>query len=299
MTRWKLGVAGTALVLVVAGALVASGAFAAPRAPVHRTAVSATSLTVVTGKPIEYAMKISRTAVRPGPVVITVQNKGLLHYIFEICSRGGNADVCEGTQTITLNPGQSAKLTANLKKGPHEFILRADHYVTMKGLLDVTPNAAVGKTTTAPGGKTTKPKPGATTTPSSPSASGGKGSQPSSKPGGTSPKPGGGTSPSPSQPSGTPPAGGATLIGDPAAGAGVFKSAGCGTCHTLSAAGTNGTAGPNLDQVSPDQQTVVTNVTYGNALGMPAFGGPGGSLSAAQINNVAAYVYSSTHSTAH
>jgi mono/diheme cytochrome c family protein len=79
----------------------------------------------------------------------------------------------------------------------------------------------------------------------------------------------------------------------------VFKSSSCGSCHTMAAAGTNGTAGPNLDQVAPDQQTVVTNVTYGNAMGMPAFGPPGGPLTSKQINDVAAYVYASTHNTAH
>jgi mono/diheme cytochrome c family protein len=37
--------------------------------------------------------------------------------------------------------------------------------------------------------------------------------------------------------------------GDPAAGRQVFLAQGCGGCHTFSAAGTNGTAGPNLDEV--------------------------------------------------
>ncbi|HEY7537849.1 MAG TPA: cytochrome c [Gaiellaceae bacterium] len=38
-----------------------------------------------------------------------------------------------------------------------------------------------------------------------------------------------------------------TTEGDVAAGKTVFVSTGCGTCHTLSAAGTSGTIGPNLD----------------------------------------------------
>ena len=37
--------------------------------------------------------------------------------------------------------------------------------------------------------------------------------------------------------------------GDPAAGKENFASAGCGTCHTLQDAGTNGTVGPKLDDV--------------------------------------------------
>jgi mono/diheme cytochrome c family protein len=36
--------------------------------------------------------------------------------------------------------------------------------------------------------------------------------------------------------------------GDTAAGKEIFASAGCGTCHTLQDAGTNGSAGPNLDE---------------------------------------------------
>ena len=37
--------------------------------------------------------------------------------------------------------------------------------------------------------------------------------------------------------------------GDAEAGKGVFTSQGCGGCHTLGDAGTNGTTGPNLDEV--------------------------------------------------
>lgn len=37
--------------------------------------------------------------------------------------------------------------------------------------------------------------------------------------------------------------------GSPEAGKAVFEAQGCGGCHTFSAAGANGTVGPNLDQV--------------------------------------------------
>ena len=40
------------------------------------------------------------------------------------------------------------------------------------------------------------------------------------------------------------------------AGAKAFTDAGCGGCHTLAAAGTRGTVGPNLDQVKPDAARV-------------------------------------------
>lgn len=36
--------------------------------------------------------------------------------------------------------------------------------------------------------------------------------------------------------------------GDPAAGKQIFVAQGCGGCHTFSAAGVSGTAGPNLDE---------------------------------------------------
>jgi cbb3-type cytochrome c oxidase subunit III len=62
----------------------------------------------------------------------------------------------------------------------------------------------------------------------------------------------------------------------------------CGSCHTLSAAGTSGTVGPNLDQLKPATATVVHQVTNGGGV-MPAFTG---TLSAAQIGAVAQYVSS-------
>jgi cbb3-type cytochrome c oxidase subunit III len=62
----------------------------------------------------------------------------------------------------------------------------------------------------------------------------------------------------------------------------------CGSCHTLAAAGTSGTVGPNLDQLKPANATVVRQVTNGGAI-MPAFKG---TLSAAQIAAVAQYVSS-------
>jgi outer membrane protein assembly factor BamB len=68
----------------------------------------------------------------------------------------------------------------------------------------------------------------------------------------------------------------------------VFETAGCASCHTLAAAGSTGTVGPNLDQLKPSDAAVVKQVTNGGG-GMPAFGS---SLSKAQINSVALYVSS-------
>ena len=73
-------------------------------------------------------------------------------------------------------------------------------------------------------------------------------------------------------------------------GAKVFADAGCGTCHTLKAAGTNGKVGPNLDEAQPDVDKVKRQVTNGGA-GMPSFRDK---LTEQQINDVAEFVSSST-----
>jgi len=78
--------------------------------------------------------------------------------------------------------------------------------------------------------------------------------------------------------------------GDAAAGEAVFASAGCVSCHTLEAAGSTGTVGPNLDDAKPDHDLVVDRVTNGSGA-MPSFSG---TLSEQQIQDVAAYVVAST-----
>ena len=52
----------------------------------------------------------------------------------------------------------------------------------------------------------------------------------------------------------------------------VFADAGCGDCHTLSAAGAKGTSGPNLDELRPSFARVVRQVERGGR-GMPSFAG--------------------------
>ena len=68
----------------------------------------------------------------------------------------------------------------------------------------------------------------------------------------------------------------------------IFKGE-CAGCHTLAAAGTHGTIGPNLDQIKPSTAIVAHQVTVGGAV-MPSFQGK---LSTAQIQAVAKYVSSS------
>lgn len=77
--------------------------------------------------------------------------------------------------------------------------------------------------------------------------------------------------------------------GDAAAGKEVFLGpSACGSCHTLSDAGTSGAIGPNLDATKPPFELVVDRVTNGQG-GMPSFAD---SLSEEQIQDVAAYVSS-------
>ena len=58
----------------------------------------------------------------------------------------------------------------------------------------------------------------------------------------------------------------------------------CGECHTMSAAGTTGTEGPNLDDLKPDQATVLATIQEGPGA-MPS-----NLLSGAQAQQVAAFV---------
>jgi mono/diheme cytochrome c family protein len=81
--------------------------------------------------------------------------------------------------------------------------------------------------------------------------------------------------------------GGAASAATLKAGMSVFEST-CASCHTLAAAGSTGTVGPNLDQLKPSDALVTHQVTNGGG-GMPAFGT---SLSKAQIASVAAFVSS-------
>jgi len=78
--------------------------------------------------------------------------------------------------------------------------------------------------------------------------------------------------------------------GDAAAGESIFADNGCGSCHTLAAAGTSGSIGPNLDEAKPDFELAVDRVTNGSGA-MPSFGD---SLDEQQIRDVAAYVVEST-----
>jgi mono/diheme cytochrome c family protein len=73
----------------------------------------------------------------------------------------------------------------------------------------------------------------------------------------------------------------------PADGDAVFTES-CGSCHTLSAAGTSGTTGPDLDDTALDAAAIETIVRDGSGE-MPAFGDQ---LSDDEIRAVAEFVAS-------
>lgn len=67
-------------------------------------------------------------------------------------------------------------------------------------------------------------------------------------------------------------------------------AADCGSCHTLAAADTSGTAGPNLDDLGPDEAQVLSAIENGGA-GSGAM--PPGLLQGEEAQQVAAFVSSS------
>jgi mono/diheme cytochrome c family protein len=230
------------------------------------TATSAT-VKVTVGKPREMTFTIVPSKVSAGTVTFQVTNAGKVAHAFQVCSSplGGIASKCAGPKTKTIAPGKTAKLVANLGIGKHEYLDPVTGHSAAKGmLLVIAASPAAGGGTT-----TTTPSKGGTT-----GGSGGSGS-------------GGGTTTTTT--TGT---GGASgnLVGDPVAGATVFATAGCTSCHTLKAA--NATGGIDLDAFAPDQPTVIDNVSNGNTGGMPDFSTQ---LTKAQINNVASYVFCVTH----
>jgi mono/diheme cytochrome c family protein len=94
------------------------------------------------------------------------------------------------------------------------------------------------------------------------------------------------------------------VVGNAAAGKSLFVST-CAACHTLKAAGAQGTLGPNLDDVPLPQATLIAAITNGGSTVMTSaevakyqttMVAYKGTLSTTQIEDIAAFVYASTHS---
>jgi mono/diheme cytochrome c family protein len=91
------------------------------------------------------------------------------------------------------------------------------------------------------------------------------------------------------------------VVGNATAGKAAFTTAGCGSCHTLKAAKSKGTIGPNLDTESLTEAKIVTQITNGGYAVMGAaakkqypfpMSAFKGKLTTAQIQNIAAFVFS-------
>jgi mono/diheme cytochrome c family protein len=233
------------------------------------SAAHVTTVTVTAGKPSELSFKVSKTSmITPGKVAFKVKNAGKLMHNFKVCTRPvktSTANTCNGVGTKKLVGGQSTIITVNLKKGMYEFLCTIPGHAAagMKGLLGIGVKVTAAATGTATGTTTS---------------------------GGNNLVTGGGTSTSTTT---TTASAGVVepLVGDPVAGQAVWSSAGCATCHTMRAAGATGTVGPNLDSSKPGQDLVIQRVTNGINV-MPAFGDQ---LNGKQIQDVASFVYKSTH----
>jgi mono/diheme cytochrome c family protein len=220
-----------------------------------------TTITVTAGKPSELSFKLSKSSnVTPGLVVFKVTNGGKLTHVFKICTRvatstAGNS--CTGKVTKRLAPGQSTLMAAlTLKKGQYEYLCTVPGHAAA-GMKGLI---GIGVKASASTGTGNNLAVGGTTTKSSTTTTTSTGAT-------------------------------ETLVGNPSNGATVFASAGCGACHTLKAAGATGSVGPDLDAAKPGQDLVIQRVTNGINV-MPAFGSQ---LSTSQIQDVASYVYQSTH----
>ncbi|MGK2878620.1 MAG: c-type cytochrome [Solirubrobacterales bacterium] len=73
---------------------------------------------------------------------------------------------------------------------------------------------------------------------------------------------------------------------NPGDGKAIFSDAGCAGCHALSAAGSNGGSGPDLNSTSLTAAEIATQVEQGGG-GMPGFAGD---LTAQQIKAVSEFV---------
>ena len=240
------------------------------------SASSPTIVNVLAGYPTAEAFTLSQSAyLPPGAFQFRITSRGRAVHTFEICTAPtskATADSCRGVTTRTLRGGQSATLTVRLAKpGLYEYLstVKGQAAKGMKGLIGVgvSLSGAPPATSTASGGTST-----VCTGHCVPSTTCS-----------------GRCTPTTTTTGGQPPAV-ETLVGDPNAGAALF-AANCGTCHTLAAAHTKSATGPDLDEYAPGQ-TVIVNYVGNGSDAMPAFGG---TLTGGEINDIAAYVYRSTH----
>jgi hypothetical protein len=269
MKVFERGLTGSIALVVLLGLALVSVRADASRttAPGH---VATTTIVVTVGTPSETSVKLTKNSLIPaGVVIFKVTNRGHAAHTFKVCAspNGGTANTCTG-KSVVAQTGGSGSLTLTLAKGRYEFLstVSGQSVSGMKGMIGVGLAAAATTSTIPPPHSTTT----TSSTPPPPKTS----STPTTTTTALSP-----TSPAPGFP-----------VGNPSNGGSVFASAGCGSCHTLAAAGTTGTTGPNLDQLKLTISLIETQVSLGG-LDMPAFNS---SLSMQQIADLATYVYQST-----
>jgi len=251
-------VAGVAAVCVPAAArsAVASG---------HGQAGTGAVVVVTAGKPTELAFRLSRSSLLPWAagkaserITFSVTNRGSQPHDFKVCTGvrpGATANGCAGSATRTLAPGGSATLAVTFPRRGTYEYLSTVRGDAAGGMKGLL-GIGVRLPSTTPAGTTT-----VTTTTTTTAVT---------------------TTPS-------------SLVGNANAGKIVFLGAGCAQCHILAAAGASGTSGPSLDALKPTQPVIVQYVTDGStaaATPMPAYAG---TLSPTQIDDLAAYVYLTTH----
>jgi uncharacterized cupredoxin-like copper-binding protein len=148
----------SSIAVLAATVLLGAGAGQALAAGKRPQAAKVTTVTVTAGKPSEFAFKLSKKQVAPGPVAFVVRNAGKIQHSFKVCAspKGGSANACVGKSTPVLDPGKSATLKLTLKKGTYEYLCTVTGHAAagMKGVLGVgmapvVPTAAKTTTTTA------------------------------------------------------------------------------------------------------------------------------------------------------
>lgn len=265
----RLFIALVSLLTFAAGLTIGAGA-SRTSTLASLTAKSRTTVTVIAGYPTPLEFTLSRTSDLPtGTLIFKVTNRGLIASSFELCKAPASSaaqesrNSCSGVTTNELKPGQSGSFTVTITRpGRYEYLSTTFGEAArgMKGVIGI--GVSLVSASVAPTDTVTSETCVGRCAPPTVSTT------PAVKPPAVE-----------------------TLDGDPSVGAPLFAQ-NCGSCHALAAAGTTSTIGPNLDEVAPSQTTIVSYVQYGSD-SMPAFGG---TLSGAQINDLAAYVYASTHS---
>jgi len=252
--------------IVLAIATACAGIAGYETAPVagHGDPAPVTLIAVTAGKPSELAFRLSRSSFAPWPagasvttVKFRVTNGGVRSHDFKVCTTPGRAASANAC---------SGKATRLLGPGRSETLTVSFKRRGLYEYLSIVPGEAAGGMKGLVG-VGIKPPPATQTTPVT-------------------------TTTTTALTTTTEPS---SLVGNANSGKPIFTSAGCGSCHTLAAAGASSTVGPSLDATKPTQPVIVQAVTDGGTVtgsSMPAYAG---TLTPTQIDDLAAYVYLTTH----